>query len=328
MTNTFPQYVPPFTGSYLPKNLSMKLLLLHLLTITVIISGYTQDIKVSSGRIVSFKKFSSKYVDARNVDVWLPDGYSTKEKYAVIYMHDGQMLFDSSNNWLHQEWGVDETLGKLMAENMIRKCIVVGIWNSGIERHSDYFPQKPFEALTQYQQDTLYKVDRVNAGRLFAGKVHSDNYLNFLVRELKPFIDSAFSVKKGRASTFIAGSSMGGLISMYAICQYPNVYGGAACLSTHWSGIFTDKNNPIPDAFLDYLSKNLPSPKTHKLYFDHGTITLDTLYGPYQKRANAIIHSGGYNDKNFMTKVFEGPSHTEKSWANRLYIPMKFLLEK
>jgi hypothetical protein len=115
---------------------------------------------------------------------------------------------------------------------------------------------------------------------------------------------------------------------MYAICEYPNVYGGAACLSTHWTGIFTHKNNLIPEAFLDYLSKHLPSPKKHKLYFDHGTVTLDTLYAPYQTKADAIIRNGGYNNDNFMTKVFEGASHTERSWAKRLEIPILFLLKR
>ena len=306
----------------------MKRLLLSFIIIVFFMDVYSQQIKVSSGRIVSFKDFKSNYVAARNVDVWLPDGYTTKKKYAVLYMHDGQMLFDSANNWAHQEWRVDETMGRLLAEKKIKNCIVVGVWNSGTQRHPDYFPQKPFEALTSYQQDTIYNAQRPNGVKVFSGKIHSDSYLKFLVTELMPFIDSSFSVKSDRANTFIAGSSMGGLISMYAICEYPEVFGGAACLSTHWPGIFTNDNNPIPDAFLDYLSKHLPSPKTHKLYLDHGTTTLDTLYAPHQTKANAIIRAGGYTDKNFMTKVFEGDSHTERSWANRFYIPVSFLLEK
>ena len=306
----------------------MKRLLSLLSFVVLFIGGNAQDIKVSSGRIVSFKNFPSKYVDVRNVDVWLPDGYTTDKKYAVLYMHDGQMLFDSSNNWVHQEWRVDETMGRLLAAKKIKDCIVVGIWNTGAQRHTDYFPQKPFESLTQYQQDTLYNAHRPNNASVFSGTIHSDNYLKFLVSELKPFIDSAFSVKKDKGNTFIAGSSMGGLISMYAICEYPNVFGGAACLSTHWSGIFTNKNNPIPTAMLTYFLKHLPSPKTHKLYFDHGTATLDTLYEPYQTKADAIIRAGGYKDNNFMTRVFVGANHTEKSWASRLDIPIMFLLKK
>ena len=84
---------------------------------------------------------------------------------------------------------------------------------------------------------------------MFPVPVQSDAYLKFLVTELKPFIDSTFSVATDRSNTFIAGSSMGGLISMYAVCEYPAVFGGAACLSTHWPGIFTAENNPIPEAF-------------------------------------------------------------------------------
>lgn len=306
----------------------MRYLLLVSLFTVFFNTGYTQVINVSNGRIVSFKDFPSKFVTARNVDVWLPDSYSSQKTYSVLYMQDGQMLFDSSNTWLHQEWGVDETMGRLLSEKKIKDCIVVGIWNAGAQRHTDYFPQKPFEALTAIQRDTIYKAVRPNNDRVFSGTVHADNYLKFLVTELKPFIDSSFSVKKGRANTFIAGSSMGGLISMYAICEYPNVYGGAACLSTHWTGIFTNKNNPIPQAFLDYLSKHIPSTKDHKLYFDRGTATLDSLYGPYQLKADAIIYNAGYSNNNFMTKVFEDAIHSERAWANRLDIPILFLLKK
>lgn len=100
--------------------------------------------KVSSGEIIRIDSFPSKYVTPRNVDIWLPDGFSKDEKYAVLYMHDGQMLFDASKTWNNQEWMIDETLGKLLNEDKIKKTIVVGIWNSGEGRHSDYFPQKTF----------------------------------------------------------------------------------------------------------------------------------------------------------------------------------------
>jgi enterochelin esterase-like enzyme len=156
----------------------------------------------------------------------------------------------------------------------------------------------------------------------------SDAYLRFLVFELKPYIDSHFSTKKDQPNTFIAGSSMGGLISMYAICEYPDTFGGAACLSTHWTGIFTADNNPIPAAFLNYLKTNLPSPKNHKLYFDHGDKTLDSLYKPYQLKADEIIKAAGYGKKDWISREFPGEDHSERSWYKRLDIPMLFLLKK
>lgn len=244
--------------------------------------------KVVSGTIERIENFQSKYIDARNIDIWLPDGYSAKEKYAVLYMHDGQALYDSTTTWNHQEWGVDEIAGELIKQRKVQPFIVVGIWNSDAKRHIDYFPQKPFESLTAQQQDSIYASNK--SGRVvFAGKIQSDRYLKFIVSELKPYIDSAFSTLKSSSHTFIAGSSMGGLISMYAICEYPKVFGGAACLSTHWPGVFTMENNPIPDAFLNYMRVHLPNPKNHKLYFDYGDQTLDAMYPPLQAKVDEVL---------------------------------------
>ncbi|XVJ67208.1 MAG: alpha/beta hydrolase [Lacibacter sp.] len=283
----------------------------------------------SLGKIIRHDSFPSQFVTARNVDVWLPEGYSPKKKYAVLYMHDGQMLYDSSINWNKQEWGVDETITRLMKEKKIKDVIVVGVWNGGKYRHTDYFPQKPFESLSKYEQDTLYDAKRPNGQIAFQGeKVHSDLYLKFLVTELKPFIDKTYSTKTDRVNTFIAGSSMGGLISMYAICEYPDVFGGAACLSTHWPGIFTVQNNSIPAAFMNYLRNHLPSPDTHKIYFDYGDATLDALYPPLQKMADEVMKEKGFTSKNWMTKYFPGEEHSENAWRNRLDIPLLFLLKK
>ncbi|TAE00852.1 MAG: alpha/beta hydrolase [Bacteroidetes bacterium] len=280
--------------------------------------------KVCSGEVKRFEKFESKYVKARNVDVWLPAGYGNNKKYAVLYMHDGQMLFDSTSTWNKQEWGVDETLSKLVSEGKIKDCIVVGAWNSNT-RHCDYFPQKPFESLPKTVQDSIYKANRQG---LFGENIQSDNYLKFLVKELKPFIDKNFSTLKDRENTFVSGSSMGGLISMYAICEYPKIFGAAACISTHWTGVKPAENNPIPAAFILYLKKNLPSPQKNRIYFDYGTATLDAHYPPFQKLADEVMRSKGFSEKNWITLEFVGKDHSEKAWRERLDIPLTFLLKK
>lgn len=283
---------------------------------------------VSSGTIRRFDSIPSKFADARKIDVWLPEGYSNLKKYAVLYMHDGNGLYDSTIMWNHQEWGVDETVTRLLDENKIKDVIVVGIWNNGPKRHPEYFPQKPYESLTDTQKEFVTKQlqEKGRVGTSF--NPISDNYLKFIVKELKPFIDSAFSTKRDKQNTFIAGSSMGGLISMYAICEYPNVFGGAACLSTHWPGIFTIDNNPVPAAFFRYLKKHLPGPKSHKIYFDYGDQTLDALYPPLQQQADAVIKARGYDVEHWMTKYFPGENHSERAWSKRLNIPLLFLLKK
>lgn len=274
----------------------------------------------STGEIRHLENFPSRFVDARNVDVWLPQNYTPKKKYAVLYMHDGQMLFDSATTWNHQEWGVDETLGKLMQEKKIRDCIVVGIWNNGEKRHAEYFPQKAIDNIPEKEKTELMK--------WLPNGPMADNYLKFLVRELKPFIDSSFSTLKDQKNTFVAGSSMGGLISMYAFCEYPTVFYGAACLSTHWPGTFKADDNPIPFAILAYMSDHLPSRDNHKIYFDYGTAALDSLYLPFQKKADEVMKAKGYSAKNWITREFAGEDHSEHAWRKRFVIPAVFLLAK
>jgi enterochelin esterase-like enzyme len=291
-------------------------------------SLYAQVPKPSMGIVRQFENFKSAYVAPRTIDVWLPSNYDPKTKYAVLYMHDGKGLYDSSIMWNKQEWKVDEVMSRLLHEGKIRNCIVVGIYNSEKTRHPEYFPQKPFESLTKVERDSVTS-QLQRAGRTKEEfKPSSDKYLKFLVTELKPFIDQNFSTKKERANTFIAGSSMGGLISLYAICEYPNIFGAAACLSTHWPGVFSVDNNPVPNAFYRYIQKNLPDPKTHKIYFDYGDQTLDALYAPLQKRVDEIISSKGYSSKNWMTQFFPGENHSEHAWSKRLDIPLLFLLKK
>jgi predicted alpha/beta superfamily hydrolase len=306
----------------------MKQIFLLILSFQSCILIHAQSPTPASGSIKRFENFKSQFVKPRNVDIWLPGDYSSTKKYAVLYMHDGQMLFDSTTTWNKQEWGVDETVGYLLKTKKIKECIVVGIWNTNI-RHSEYFPQKPFESLSKNYRDSLLAYAKRNPETsLFSAPVQSDQYLKFLVTELKPFIDSAFSTKPDQKNTFIAGSSMGGLISIYALCEYPDVFGGAACLSTHWPGIFTVENNPIPIAVQEYLKATLPNPKTHRIYFDYGTETLDALYEPLQLKVDEVMKQKHYTRTTWVTKKFTRADHSEKAWRERLEIPITFLLSK
>lgn len=282
--------------------------------------------KVNEGRLVHMANFASKFVSARDVDIWLPEDYSEKNSYAVIYMNDGQTLFDPKMSWLNKEWGVDEMMAKLLKTNAIKNTIIVGISNSGLGRVDDYFPQKPFESLSvEYKKELRILLDKNEYTTSMMRDVHSDNYLKFLVEELKPFIDKKYSTFTDKKNTFIMGSSYGGLISMYAISEYPDIFGGAACLSTHWIGTFED-NPIIAQSFIDYFNENIPSPIDHKIYFDYGSETLDQYYKPYQLKIDAIMKAKGYTDKNWKTLEFVGENHSEEAWSKRLDIPFMFLV--
>lgn len=305
----------------------MKSLILCSLSI-LLLASYP-DVKsqnFSPGKTERITDFRSAFVAARNIDIWLPAGYSATKSYSVLYMHDGQMLFDSTTNWNHQEWHIDEVMDELTGTGKIKDCIVVGIWNNGEYRHSEYYPQKSLGYLPTSLQTKIISEQLM-------GKARADNYLKFIVKELKPYIDSHYATLPGKQNTFIMGSSMGGLISLYALCEYPHVFGGAACLSTHWvmerpgsHGMMNDAS--ISESFRIYLRKKLPAPGSIKIYFDYGTSTLDSLYKPHQVLVDAIMEKKGYTSENWITHEFPGEDHSENAWSRRVHIPIEFLLSK
>ena len=293
-------------------------------------SAFSQKPVVTEGIIVHLEKFPTKYVEPRNVDIWLPRGYDSLQRYDVLYVHDGQVMFDPGLGSLSkEEWGLDEMMSKLMAQKKIKNSIVVAIWNSGEGRRADYTPQKPTESLPQPLLEGLYNQYGAKPGDPFYNrKVRSDAYLKFIVSELKPYIDSHYATYHSPKHTHIMGSSMGGLISLYAICEYPEIFGSAACLSTHWPVLFSMEKNPFPNAIFEYLKKKLPDSKSHRIYFDYGDKTLDALYPPLQKRADVLMKKAGYTSANWKTRFFPGEEHSERAWKKRLDVPLLFMLSR
>lgn len=283
------------------------------------------SIHLGSGSVQRITDLPSAYIKTRPVDVWLPDGYSMEKAYAVLYMHDGQMLFDTATTWNKQEWKVDEIAGQLQKNQKTKDFIVVAVHNISEIRWNDYFPAKAMDFVSE---DDKAKITALSHRNNANTDLYADNYLKFLVEELKPLIDSVYSVKSDVANTSIAGSSMGGLISMYAISEYPDVFGGAACISTHWPGAGVSDENPLPDAIFKYMEKNIPSPDRHRIYYDYGDQTLDQYYPQYASRVDAIMKAKGYDVSNFENRFFKGADHSENSWNQRLDIPFMFLLGK
>jgi glycosidase len=266
-----------------------------------------------TGTLDSYPEMKSRYVDPRRVDVWLPAGYATNaaRRYPVIYMHDGQNLFDPALSYIGVDWGVDETMTRLIAEGRVREAIIVGVWNTP-KRFAEYMPAK---AVTE----STLPDDWPDMAWIRSQHLQGDDYLRFLAEELKPFIDATYRTLPGRDDTFVMGSSMGGLMSFYALAERPDVFGGAGCVSIHW---------PLADGLVvDYLARRLPPPGQHRLYFDFGTATLDAGYEPYQRRVDGLMRRAGYRDgADWMTRRFEGAEHSERAWRARVEVPLVFLL--
>lgn len=271
-------------------------------------------------------EFNSSYIGKRTVDVWLPDNYDSMQAVSVLYMQDGQMLFDAQGTWNQKEWMADETISRLLRADSIKGLIVVAIWNAGADRHSEYMPQKVYEACPAAFRDSLTQ----NGGQypLFTRPVYSDQYLRFIVKELKPFIDKTYNVDPRSLATVVGGSSMGAMVSLYALCEYPEVFGAALCMSTHWSGTFSLPGNPIPKTMLSYLRNNLPPDSNHRIYFDRGTVGLEKLYIDAQREVDALMLTKYKDNHHYVSLVYEGADHTEQDWSSRLDKALLFLLPK
>lgn len=282
-----------------------------------------QEPQVSVGHLDTYTDFPSQYISARTVRVWTPgeSGESRVEsgerRYDVLYMHDGQMLWDATTSWNKQEWGVDEAMDSLQALGRIRPTIVVGIDNTS-ERIGEFCPDDIIEYLPE---GTPVYAD---------WKPQGNAYLRFLVEELKPFIDSTYAVYTEREHTWVMGSSCGGLISSYALCKYPEVFAGAACLSTHCTLAYPRPDKPskeVMDAYRTYLKEHLPAPNTAKLYMDQGDQTLDAFYGEAQAAINEMLLIKGWDSAHFEYRFFPGHKHCEDDWQARLPIPLEFILQ-
>jgi predicted alpha/beta superfamily hydrolase len=264
------------------------------------------------GILYRHEHFTSRHIPPRHVDVWCPPGYGcASDRYPVIYMHDGQNLFDSALASSGVDWGMDVSVTRLMREKVIGGALVVGIWNTA-HRRREYMPQQPL--MTPQGTALRHQFEQTHGGPPV-----SDAYLRFVVEEVKPSIDATYRTMPDREQTFMMGSSMGGLISLYAVCRYSRVFGGAGCLSTHW---------PIGESLvLEYLGHALPPPGSHKIYFDYGTGTLDAGYEPHQQQMDALMITAGYeHGENWMTQKFVGAEHSERAWRARVHIPLRFLL--
>lgn len=279
------------------------------------------------GRLVEHPQMASAHVQPRDVTVWLPPGYDASNvRYPVLYMHDGQNLFDGSRAAYGKEWGADEHVARLSANGQIRTPVVVGVHNTPL-RLREYVPADLIRALP----DDM----RADIQSIYGGEPLSDAYLRFMVEELKPFIDRTYRTRTGRDDTVVMGSSMGGLISLYALMKHPGVFGAAGCVSTHWpiridritdEAVLAPWRERLVAAWTGVVRDGLPNPHGHRLYFDRGDETLDAFYAVFQSRIDQTIRAAGWGPDRFRSLVFPGAEHSEASWNQRLDVPLAFLL--
>lgn len=275
------------------------------------------------GRFEEIAALPSTNIAPPRITIWLPPGYDAgTRRYGVVYMHDGQNLFDPKRSNYHKVWAADTAVLRLVAARRIAPVILVGIDQPGAARFRQYFPQALYGAASPALRA---QIDRAAGGPLLG-----DAYLRFLTEELKPLIDRRYRTRPDAAHTAIVGSSMGGLISCYAFVERPDVFGRAGCVSTHWplgASLTILPEDERPALWKSYLDRKLGQPGGRRLWMDHGDKTLDAAYPPWQRLIDADIAALGWRrGRDFESRAYPGAEHEENAWAARLEDVLGWLL--
>jgi predicted alpha/beta superfamily hydrolase len=256
-----------------------------------------------TGNIRRHAKFPSKILgNRRDVLVWLPRGYSrfSRKRHPVLYLQDGQNVFDAATSFAGVEWGVDETAQRLMRENSIEPLIIVSIANTGAERINEYAP-------------TAGVIDS-NAKRKKRSKGWARKYGRFLIEELKPYIDKQYRTRPGAEFTGLGGSSLGALLTLALGLWFPNVFTRLIAMSP---SVWWD------DEVIVKMVNELDHKPPSKIWLDTGTH--EPGWERARNLATALVEKGWHPFEDFHYHEIEGADHSEGAWAARVEPALRFL---
>lgn len=254
----------------------------------------------TEGRLHLHRKFASKFLSTpRDLIVYVPPGYSHgRERYPVLYLQDGQNIFDPATAFGGEDWRADMTADAMIAQDEIRPLIIVGVYNSGRQRISEYAPTR----------DKRHRK---------GGK--ASRYAEMLAREIKPFIDHEYRTLKAARYVAVGGSSLGGLVSLVAGLEYPRVFGQMAIMSP---SVWWDQRS-----ILQWVHR-YAEPVRPRMWLDVGTseggspgeIVQDTRI-----LREALIGKGWREGDDLSYHEIQGAEHTERAWAARFGAVLGYL---
>jgi predicted alpha/beta superfamily hydrolase len=250
-------------------------------------------------------EFRSRFFrNGRFLRVWLPPGYEDAEnsvtRYPVLYLNDGQNLFEPSTSFTGVEWQVDETAERLIREEQVPPMIVVGIDNAGKDRLREYMPYRSLSPAML--------------------RVQGSRYPNFLIKEVMPFISRTYRIASGPENTGLGGSSLGALISLYTVASHPGWFGGLLLESP---SLWASNRQMIKES---RAVKQWPE----RIFLGTGTAEAgredrDRSMVDDVRELAAIFRRAGLNDHRIKLVVEEGATHHESAWARRFPDALAFL---
>jgi len=233
------------------------------------------------------------------------------------------------------EWGIDEKIEQMNLNENELNFVIIGIHSAKkgnrffvdeTKRYAEYFPKESIPYFDSGFKKRRYQ-EWVNNNNLY--------YLEFLTEDVIPFVEERFDITLNNKNLGIIGASMGGLSALNALIEYPDLFGFAGCISTHWVGIKPleyfllplvgkiDGDDDTANAIISYIEDNITNLDDQKIYFDHGTIGLDSLYGTPQRRVNKILDS---KSKDYKYIVFDGYDHYASEFGSRFDGVLEYLV--
>jgi enterochelin esterase-like enzyme len=280
------------------------------------------------GKLFVRRAFPSGGLRPRDLFVWVPDAVVPRDGFPVLYMQDGQNLFDARLVPFGAAWEVDRSISRLADAGTVAPAIVVGIASTA-DRFIEYAPYPILDRLPAPARDAVESA--------WGGEARSCAYAMLVMDRVKPLIDEHFPTCPLPEATFLGGSSLGAVAALEMLARYPGRVAGAACLSAHFSLLPVTETEVLPDGFADavtaavadFAGTCLPPAGRHILWIDRSTLGIDRFYGPTHAAVlSALSRLGFVEGADLGVGCYAGVGHDEGAWRDRLDDALGFLLAK
>ena len=306
------------------------------------INSHSDDLSIGYIEETYLKSGSNE----RRLQIYYPVKTDINSETKFIIMNDGEELFFEKDSWNGQSWNIDNSFKDLKKEGRDLNVIVVAIDSAKryrgnlideTRRYAEYFPKESIKYINENVKRSIYS-NFIDTQKF--------DYQTFIIKEVIPYIEKKFNLKLNKSNLGIIGASMGGLAALNIAIENPETFGFVGSLSTHWVGIkITEyltlpfKMNMINDqstteaiiygdeattgAIKSYVEDNINELLLDKLYFDHGTVGLDSLYKNPQENINKILND---NDVKFKMKIHLDHDHEPKFFGERFKSILEYFL--
>ena len=276
--------------------------------------GFIEEIYLKSG------------TNERRIQIYYPYSKNVNNQTKFIIMNDGEELFSENDSWNGKAWNIDETFKDLKMQKENLNLVIIAIdsakrINGNIldetRRYAEYFPKESIKYIDENLKRSIYS-NFIDSQKF--------NYQDFVINKVIPSIEKKFDTKLNRDNLGIIGASMGGLSALNMSIENPEIFGFVGCISTHWVGIKISEYLILPfrmkisgdesttKAIQKYIKDNVSKLSSQKLYFDHGTVGLDSLYENPQNEINKILLG---SEINFIYEVHPNHDHEPKFFGQR-----------